>query len=310
MSKASIVKDDMKLLQYPSHNVHHKNMQSMERMCKALQIIYEVTDSVERLHDLDYTILWLPSLWISPAKLPGVKILFGPHHWVFPSGDILGAPNEEWSSRCAYTVLSPWVADLFSEFAEESVIPFQPLPFGIQALPHRSFIDCSLDCIVYVKNRDPNTVNDVIQKVQDRGLKYEVFRYGSYQDSEYQKAISCSKFAIWVGRHESQGFAFQECMARNLPILLCDVCTMFDEWGCYEHLRGSKKLKATAASWWDDCCGERIEDVANFDRALDKVQDQLHKYTPAAFVEANLSDESCMRRILETLGIPQESQSQ
>ena len=47
-------------------------------------------------------------------------------------------------------------------------------------------------------------------------------------------ALKQARFCIWIGRHESQGFAFQECLASNVPILVWDVQSMKD---CTEEYR-------------------------------------------------------------------------
>lgn len=293
----------MKLLQYPSDKLHHKNRESMTRMCKALNIEYEQTSDRGRLQKRDYDILWLPMFWISPDEVPGAKILYGPHHFIFPNNEVCGPVNEEWSSRCVYTSLSDWVQNLYGEFCSSSVIPFSPLPFGISLLPERDLTKATLDCIVYVKRRDPNHVKQIESVLQKKSLSYRIFSYGSYSDSDYQDTLMKSKFAIWCGSHESQGFAFQECLSHNIPILVCDATSMFYEVGSYDHFRGSKQLKSSSASWWSNECGQLIEDRNNFEETLEKIQTNLPYYTPRKFIENHLSDEICMKRILSALKI-------
>ena len=291
----------MKLLQFPD-DCHIKNRQSMERMCKLFNITYERTNSRERLQYRDYDILWCPMIWISPDEVPGVKIMYGPHHFIFPQGEICGSKNHEWSQRAVYNCLSEWNRHVYSEFTSESVIPFVSLPFGVELLPVRNLHTTTLDCIVYVKRRDPKEVEKVIRILDDKGLHYRVFSYGSYQDSDYQKALQETKFVIWLGSHESQGFAFQECLSRNVPILVCDATSMFFEYGAYREYEGKKNLKSTTASWWSPQAGIRIDGIQDFEYALEQMRINLPFYTPRQFVEQTLSDEKCMKRILQALG--------
>ena len=44
-----------------------------------------------------------------------------------------------------------------------------------------------------------------------------------YQESDFADAISKAPYAIWIGRHESQGFAFQETLSSDTPIFVIDV---------------------------------------------------------------------------------------
>jgi hypothetical protein len=291
----------MKLLQYPD-DCHIKNRQSMERMCKLFNIEYERTNSRERLQQRDYDILWLPMFWISPDEVPGAKIVYGPHHFIFPDGAICGPPNQEWSKRAVYNCLSEWNRQVYSEFTKESVIPFISLPFGVELLPPRNLHTTTLDCIVYVKRRDPKEVDAVIRILDDKGLLYRVFSYGSYKDADYQKALQEAKFAIWLGSHESQGFAFQECLSRNVPVLVCDATSMFVEYGAYREYEGKKNLKSTTASWWSPQAGIRIDGIEDFEYALETIRMNLPFYTPRQFVEQTLSDEKCMKRMLHALG--------
>ena len=133
--------------------------------------------------------------WISPDEVPGAKIMYGPHHFIFPEGAICGPSNQEWSQRAVYNCLSEWNRQVYSEFTSESIIPFVSLPFGVEILPTRNLHTATFDCIVYVKRRDPKEVETVLRTLDDKGLQYRVFSYGSYQDSEYQKALQETKKA-------------------------------------------------------------------------------------------------------------------
>jgi hypothetical protein len=296
----------MKLLQYPD-DCHIKNRESMVRMCKIMNIEYEQTNDRGRLQIKNYDILWLPMFWISPDEVPFAKILYGPHHFVFPDNQICGNANKEWTSRCIYTALSEWNKKLHDDFCSfNSVIPFAPLPFGIKLLPERNLREATIDCLLYAKQRDPNHIQHIQSILDKKKLSYITFTYGSYRDADYQAALMKSKFVIWCGRHESQGFAFQECLSRNIPILVCDAISMFYEIGTYDSYRGKKELKSTCASWWSNECGELIEDRNNFEETLEKIQINLPYYTPRKFIERTLTDEICMKRILSALKISYE----
>ena len=294
----------MKLLQYPN-DCHPKNRESMERMCKVWNIEFEATNDRSKCNAEDVTILWLPMVWISPDEFPGKFILYGPHHFVFPEGPIVGPRNEEWSKRCVYTALSDWNVEVFKEFAPETVIPIVPLKFGVNpAIEDCKSFPKTLDCIVYFKRRNPAHLQHCIQTLQLLGLTYRVFSYGSYKNQEYMDALKTTKFCIWIGTHESQGFAFQECLASNVPILCWDATTMYEELKSdgtaeYERLRGQKQLKSTTATCWSNCCGRIIYTANELHTTISDMVNTYTKFTPRAFILNSCRDVISMRLLLQ-----------
>lgn len=300
----------MKLLQFPSE-IHHKNAESMKRMCCLYGIDYEITNDIKRLLTFDYAILWLPTLWIPPNCFPPeIKLFYGPQHFVFPEGHpICGPRDEEQSKRAVYTSLSPWVQKLYSEFTEETVIPFAPLPLGVELKEPRNLDVIPFNVLVYGKNRSPSEKTFVKGVLDNLHIPYEYFQYGSYKDKDYQDAIKRAHFCIWIGRHESQGFAFQECLAQNVPILCLSTRTMFEECddetgaGHYEQYRGKKKLEGYTASYWSNECGICITNINEFVVAFKCMIEEYRKFKPREFIKSELSDEVCMARILSRLGV-------
>lgn len=110
------------------------------------------------------------------------------------------------------------------------------------------------------------------------------------------------KFAVWIGSHESQGFAFQETLASNVPILLWDVTSMKDEFGSYQQYT-TKNLYATTATHWSSECGERILRAYELESALSTIQRRLDKYTPREFILSRVADDIAMRNILQSLSL-------
>jgi hypothetical protein len=271
-------------------------------MCKACNITYEVTNDRNRLAKEDYTHLWLPMGWIIPDTLPSsIKILYGPHHFIFPeSSPIRGKPNLDWSKRCVYTTLSNWNYKVFREFAPETVIPIAPLPFGINSeIEDVKSYPKTVDCFVYFKRRDPTQLKYALDMLNTFGLSYKLFTYGSYKNEEFMNTLKTVKFGLWIGSHESQGFAFQECLASNVPILVWDVTSMMDEHGSYKDYIGKKNLFATTATAWSSQCGERILQDYELPAALKTIQLNLNTYKPREYILNIMNDTVCMRQILD-----------
>lgn len=294
----------MKLLQYPIQ-CHYKNVESIERMCKSMSIVFEKTDDRNRLNTVDYNYLWLPLIFVSPDDIhENVYILYGPHYFVFPNNSWLSGPrNEKWSKRCVFTVLSDWNYIVYKDFIQESVIPIKAISFGVNdTISCDRIIPNVYDCIIYFKNRHPSLLENVISTVSNKGLIYRVFSYGSYSNDDFLNSLRQSKFCIWIGSHESQGFAFQECMMTNTPMLVLDVTSMFDEYSgynmVYSNFLGLKQLKATSATCWTDDCGEKCT-IDNFSEKLTLIQSRLESYNPRKVIVKKLSDKVCMERLLQ-----------
>ena len=293
----------MKLIQYPSRS-HHKNDESIRRMCKVLSIEFETTEDVNRLKLDNYDYLWLPINFISPDEIPKkIFILYGPNFFVFPKNSWIDEKkNEEWSKRSVFTVLSEWNYIVYKEFVQDSVIPFKSIPFGVNdEILYDRIIPNIYDCVIYFKNRHPSLLENIVSSVSSKGLIYRVFSYGSYSNDDFLNSLRHSKFCIWIGSHESQGFAFQECMMTNTPMLVLDATSMFDEYNghnmVYSNLLGQKKLKATSATCWTDECGEKCT-LDNFSEKLELIQSRLESYNSRKVIVEKQSDKVCIERLI------------
>lgn len=291
-----------RLVHYPD-DCHPNNKRAMIRMCASAGIEYEATNDRQRLQRADYEYAWLPMFWVSPDEFPpNVKIMYGPHFSVFPEGPLVGPRNPEWSKRAFYNVLADWNLGVFAEFAKETVIPLMAAPFGINpAIDDVRHTVKPLDCLVYFKRRNPAHLQYAKQVLESKNMTYRVFEYGSYANDEYMRALKETKIVLWIGTHESQGFAFQDCLASNVPILVWDATSMFDEWNAYEKFRGQKNLYATTATQWSSACGERICYKYELYDSIERILKNLQTYAPREFILSKVSDKISIRDILQCL---------
>jgi hypothetical protein len=308
----------MKLIQWPVKDTHHKNTESIKRMCKAWNLEYEGTDDFERLNIVDYIIVWLPLYFIHPMVFPlEIRILYGPQLFTFPEGPVFDLYDEEMYNlnkhRCVYTSLSTWNYNVYNEFGRKSLIPIAPLPFGIntQELLPVDKSDKPFLCMLYTKMRNIEEVHYLKTVLRLNKVPYLHLNYGDYTDSEYQNALDNVKFCIWFGCTESQGFAFQECLSKNVPILVISPKTMFETCdsgtvrmgSLFNNLIGNYKLVGTTASYWDDTCGIYIEDLEKFQEAYNTMLVKYKTFEPRKFVEERLNDARTMYDILSHLNM-------
>lgn len=107
---------------------------------------------------------------------------------------------------------------------------------------------------------------------------------------------------IWHGRHESQGLALQEALAMDVPILVCDVKSVFDQYQVgYTYIwdEENRNIPATAAPYFDDSCGIKIQELTRIEEAMEFMLNNLKHFSPREFVLRNLSLEGQARKLIE-----------
>lgn len=296
----------MKLLQV-GHS-HPRNSEFIIRACSLFGIEYHHTNSTQ-FPENGYDIIWCPGIWIDPDRYPSSKFIFGPQFWVFPDSKhpFFTQSKPEHKDRCIYVCLSDWIVHVWNEFIDttKSNIPFAPIPFGLEDIqPKTTNTEYQYDCIVYFKARHPSLLSHCESVLQLRGLRYKVYRYGSYQRQEYIETLKQSRFAIWIGSHESQGFGLQECLATGTPIYVYDVKSMKDEFtGRYGYAGRSEQLLATTAPYWSDNCGLKVYSNEEFVSRFDEFMAAIPTYDPVAYVRTVLTDRVCFQRFLDALSI-------
>ena len=75
-------------------------------------------------------------------------------------------------------------------------------------------------CLVYFKKRPAEELKLVESFLNSKEIKYEIFEYGKYSNKKLKLSAKEFSFGITVSSTESQGFAIQEIMSCNLPLLV------------------------------------------------------------------------------------------
>ena len=302
----------MKLVLYFVNGLpHNKNYMAIQRMCRSLEIEFEETNNYERIKMNNYDILVSCHNYVNPADIPtNIKIIMGPQFFVLPEGPIIGKLKSELSERCVYNNLSPWIKSLYLEFVDSFIIPMKELPYSVDTntfKPSSPSLEKEYDCILYIKRRSNDLVNYTISMLNQKGLKYKIFRYGSYNEEDYKDSLQKAKFMLTLDAHESQGFGLEEAMSSGVPLLVMDATSMYNEMDngvnvIYEYLR-PKKLLSTSVPYWSDECGIKITEQSELSAAIDRMLTTYQTFTPRDYIVRTLSDEVCMRRILDYFDI-------
>ena len=125
------------------------------------------------------------------------------------------------------------------------------------------------------------------------GVDYKVITYGEYSLAEYKILLNESKLMIVLGGTESQGLAFAEAWAMNVPTLIYFV----DTWTSYD----GTIYWAQAAPCLSNATGAYFTNVAELFDLLNDIDSGKIKYSPREWVLNQMTDEVCAKLLLEKI---------
>jgi hypothetical protein len=286
--------------------IHPKNKIGFDLMCKSKGYTYTTSSDREDFFQ-EWDFVFIPTGEYNPFFFQNSKcIMYGPHNFIF-TNSIWKKHNAAFPPNCFYNLLSPWITQVQEEFGGMSMaVEHIPFAVDVDKFSPTSKKQYTYDCFVYKKARDNKDLEYVESVLREKGLNYKVIKYGSYTEEEYLDILNSSRFGIWIGCHESQGFALQEALSCNVPLLVWNVTSMFQEYNinneiCYTNEIGLYKLKATSTPYWDDRCGIRFESEGEFANSLDSMLNTMDKFKPRSYILDTLSPEVCMNRLLSVI---------
>jgi hypothetical protein len=252
----------------------------------------------------EYDLVWIPKGFQHSLEFPNAKrIIFGPHNFVFPEQPWLYKFEPEFT-RSIYTSLSPYIVNLYSQFGQ-FCMPVKPLPFPVDIEKFKP-IEIKVyeyDCIIYFKNRDRRYLTYIQSVLKERNITFITVEYGNYKEEDYIKILNKVKFGIWIGSHESQGFALQEALSMNVPLLVFNVKSLTDEvnsFGNHSYLEyeAQYNLSATSCPYWDNSCGITFTELNDFNINLELMSNSYKNFNPRDYIIKTLSPKVCYERII------------
>ncbi len=285
---------------------HRKNDEGIRLMTSALGIEY-VNSNEETRYQENWDFVFIPSEYITPDRFPNAKlIIYGPHNFVFPNG-VWTTVNMTNNNKVYYNLLAKWVTKYCNEVSQfESNFNIIELPFAVDVERFKPVSEkvYERDCFLYFKDTNIEKLQKAEELCNKLGLTYEKIIYGQYQEKRYIHILNTSKFGIWIGRHESQGFAVEEALSMNIPLVVWDPKTMFEEMVhgnmVYRQYQNKCKLEASCIPYWDDNCGI-VVDEATIESGIRHMVEHYRDYAPRDFVVRELSPAVCMQRWVDLL---------
>jgi glycosyltransferase involved in cell wall biosynthesis len=275
----------MKIL-FINYLLHTKNLYALNNYNYHIDNINYI--DLDNINLSEYDIVYSPTIPINVKKYPNTKFIFGPHFSVFPNKKQI---DEISNNNSVYIQPSNWCVDIWKNNSICKNIRIKSLPFGVNT---KKFINIKHinerdNVFIYFKRRNPNELQKIKEFLDSKQISYKIFDYvKKYNEDEYLTYLQNSKYGIWLGAHESQGFALEEALSCNVPLLVWNVTLMSQEFGS-----NYNDYTATTIPYWDTRCGEFFTDYEKLEKTYNKFISKLHRYKPREFILENLSIEVC-----------------
>lgn len=276
--------------------IHHKNLEGIRSICNFLNIdLTQIEHYDSAVKEIDkYDIIYSPAYPIYNLD-PDKKYIFGPHFSVFPNDQLIRMIHS--GSCIQYILPCRWTIDFWIDWFIKNSIELHdkfkllsyPFPVNTERFKEIKPIQERNGIMLYYKSRDPQDYSFIYEYISKLNLPIESFSYSKrYKEEDYIASLQRCRYGIFVDAHESQGFAVEEAMSCNLPLLVWSVRDMNQEYGS-----SYPSIPATTVPYWDERCGEVFYTKDEFEGAFNRLTSKLETYRPREYILENLSLEVC-----------------
>ena len=260
---------------------HFKNQEAIEKMLDFLKYEYK-NGSLEDIKDFD--VIFSPNIPIDTSKYPNKKFIFGPHFSVFPDSKLYTINNS--NNNSIYIQPSDWAANSWINVGANTILPIKTFSFPVNTVKFKPVPKNKRTKVyIYYKRRQPSELLFLKSFLKEKNIKVEVFDYlNKYPEKKYLKYLQKAKYGIILDAHESQGFAIEEALSCNVPLLVWNVKHMSQEYRSQY-----TDIPATSIPYWDNRCGEFFYNKDDFRKTYNKFIKNLSNYKPREYILENLS---------------------
>lgn len=190
-----------------------------------------------------------------------------------------------------YVCLADWMYDLFETVYRGRCVKWYA-GIDTHAWPDLSGEIKDLDFLIYDKVRwdhdhyQHSLIDPVLRDLDARGLTYELIRYRFHDHETFKSLLGRARGLLFLCENETQGIAYQEAMASNVPVLAWDRGYWADpQWKPYM----DAAPWASSVPFFSETCGERFTDMDDFVAKLDRFIERRELYRPRTYVTHHLN---------------------
>lgn len=202
-----------------------------------------------------------------------------------------------------YLVPSRWVHDMFLPYFGDKVVIW-PIGIDLENWPDFSKEEKSLDFLIYEKflwdrpAKFRSMLAPILDELHTRGFSTQVLHCGSYSHKEYRAHLSAARRMIFLCEHETQGQAYQQALACNVPVFAWNQGYWLDpKASLYER----HPVPASSVPYFSDACGMEFRTLEEFKRLLPAFWET--EYFPRTYVREHLDLIQSARRYFEIMQI-------
>lgn len=234
-----------------------------------------------------------------PIGLVGTPICI--NEWTLPNPTVLGPsmydhpslnPNLMTDSRFKkYLLTCNWLKVVFEEFYGNTCELWNA-GISLNEWTDTANANKPIDVLIYDKIRweketiSPLFIEPITDLLKKKNLSFTILPYGNITHEAYKDLLNKSKSMIFLCEHETQGMAYQEALASNIPILAWD-------YGWWTHpvwtVYSEHPIKATSVPYFSNECGEKFKMLSDFPNVFEKFWSNLKNYKPRQFIKEHLS---------------------
>jgi hypothetical protein len=276
--------------------MHLKNHNSMMSYKNITLYVIENPDILNKMDLSQFDCVYSPQIPIDVNKYPNTKFIFGPHFSVFPEKQHMDLIRRD---NVTYVQPSEWAAKIWKDNPLCNNIKIKPLPFGVDTnkFNNNKPITERNNVMIYFKHRNPIDLVLIENYMKSKSINYTVFSYDNkYCENDYINYLQNTKFCIWVDAHESQGFALEEALSCDVPLLVWNVKSMNQE-----YKSSYNNITATTIPYWDERCGEFFYNIKALDIVFNLFISRLETYKPREYILENLSMDKCEQKLIDII---------
>ena len=275
--------------------MHFKNKIGIILLLEYLKLEYKFCHYNEvNTYIKEYDVIHFHHTPFDSSLFPSKKFIFGPAFSVFPNNKLLSINNIH--NNSIYIQPSKWAADTWRNYGVEKIIPIREFPFPVEVdkfCPNQH--SQKNEVFIYFKRRNPQELDYVKHFLNNRNISYKIFDYvQKYSEEDYLKCLQNAKYGIIIDAHESQGFAIEEALSCNVPLLVWNVSFMSQE-----HGSNYPNIPCTNIAYWDERCGEYFYNLEEFEATYNEFIAKLETYCPREYIMEHLSPQKCGTRFNE-----------